>query len=288
MTESKRIKNFRQQLVKETPKVPNDKATKTLLEQKPLEELLVINLSWRVRFIANRPRNVSVQPTATSDPRWVSLQPSITYLLNKVRAGDDLTPHLSLQPQSRGFSAIPVPKGKTVTWDDKDLLLNATGMHHFHLGTTFETAGHIARTNDVLFAAVSRSDFSVVGIYDHQVFEDPSPTMTAERARLWQTYEDLQTAGQVPGQASMGGLGGIGTSMSGHPTIIVRVAQEYCRVIRQVDAQLEDVQFLAKLYAGAGLSTPSKPKLTWTLNYLDLGLLDKDSQQFLTLRHGPS
>jgi hypothetical protein len=175
-----------------------------------------------------------------------------------------------------------------VTWDDKDLLLNATGMHHFHLGTRFEPTGHIARTDDVLFAAVSRSDFSVVGIFDHKVFEDPLPTMTAERARLWQTYENLQAAAQGPGQASIGGMGGIGISASGHPTILVLAAQDYCRVIRQVDAQLEDAQYLANLYAAAGLSVPSKPKLTWALNYLDLGLFDKDSQQVFTLRYGPS
>jgi hypothetical protein len=106
-----------------------------LLEQKTITENLIINMTWRFRYVADRPRAVQIDNRASSDPRWATLKPGVDYLMNKVKTGNDLTPHLSLMPHTRGFTPTQATAGQTLNWSDKDLLLNSTGFHHFHLGT---------------------------------------------------------------------------------------------------------------------------------------------------------
>jgi hypothetical protein len=56
------------------------------------------------------------------------------------------------------------------------------GLHHFHLGLTMGAAGHAARTNQVLFASVTRDEFEFLGLFDHSAFEyegDGRETITA-------------------------------------------------------------------------------------------------------------
>ena len=276
-TESKRMATFRHELAKQTPKFPNDRATQKLLEQKTLTDNLVINMTWRVRFVSNRPRTVQIETSASSDPRWGTLKPGIDNLLKKVKAGDDLTPHLSSLVEKKGFTPGHAPARRKLNWSDKDLLLSATGFHHFHLGTTFQSKNRIKRTDEILFAAVSRDQFSVIGIFDHTVFDAATPnTMTSERARLWQAHEDFL----VRMGSSIGGLGGTGISTSGHPTIVVLAAQKYFRLIRRIDSQLDDAQYIADIYKAARLPQPRKAGFTWALNYLDLGVVDVNGEFF--------
>lgn len=98
------------------------------------------------------------------------------------KAVADLTPHLSLSPNTRGYSLAARTPGATTEerWSDKDQLLNRMNYHHFHLGKSIEAAGHAARTDDLLFAEVSRDAFKVVAIFSHEVFD----TNSEERRRL--------------------------------------------------------------------------------------------------------
>jgi hypothetical protein len=54
------------------------------------------------------------------------------------------------------------------------MLLNAMGLHHFHLGTELMPTECASRTLDLLFALVTRETFDVVAIFDHSVFERPA------------------------------------------------------------------------------------------------------------------
>ena len=59
------------------------------------------------------------------------------------------------------------------------------GVHHFHLGLHQETSGLMTRTNEVLFAAVSRDTFNVLGLFDHSVFDSTvDDAIAPERERL--------------------------------------------------------------------------------------------------------
>jgi hypothetical protein len=171
--ESKRVRALRLGLAKQIPKFPNDKASLQSLERKPLGSLLIDYANWAIRYVAPRPRKVIIEPTASMDSRWKVLQKDIAAFLEKVKRGDDLTPHLSLEPHTRGYTPAASAQGPDVDrWADKDMLLNVMGYHHFHLNMTIEPKGFASRKveNEILFAHVTREEFTVVGIFDHSVF----------------------------------------------------------------------------------------------------------------------
>jgi len=285
--ESKRVKSFRMSLVKEIPKIPNDRATLQLLEQMSLTDLLIVYLSWRLRFVRQAIRSVNIEQTAMNDPRWKLLSTEIENFLQKVKDGEDLTPYLSLQARDKGFAPAASMPGRTNTWTDKDFLMNVMGLHHFHLGMTIEKAGHASRTDDVLFASVSRDVFEVIGIFNHEVFENEDPNaMTSERERLWKIYDARQKRGALPGSLIIGGFGGRGIAMSGHPTSVVMAAQKYEKSINEFDPQLDDYSYLKSIFPPD--SVPKKQKFSWMLNGLDLCVFEKSTNSRFIFEKGPN
>lgn len=283
MEESKRIKRLRREIIKAIPKFPNDRETKEKLENESLTTLLVHYLNWMSRYISVKPRKISIEPMVTSDYRWKALKSSIEVLLNKARSGENLSPHLSLQPHSKGYAPATSEKGPDVDrWADKDFLLNAMGFHHFHLGTTFERNGHVERTDEVLFARVAREEFVAIGIFDHSVFEPTGEDMSAERKRLWEIFDEHTSRGVPPGSVVIASP----IATSGHPIHLVSTAQEYSWVIREIDPKLDDPEFVKELYIGAGVGVPSKPKLEWALKFSDLGIHEKSKKHLFVLRRG--
>jgi len=234
---SKRIATFRNEIIRELPRFnPNDKSSRDLLEKEPLVGLLVHYINWRSRFVARRPRVVRVEPSAANDPRWKSLALEITPFLEKVERGDDLGSHLSDKTRTKGFTPAARGSGPGVDrWADKDFLLHVMGYHHFHLGSKIEKKGFVTRTNDELFAAVSREHFDVIGIFDHSVFDENDQVMTPERERLWDLFIASRTRGSPPGSPML--LSGIATS--GHTSQTVFMAQRYARTVQQMDARLD-------------------------------------------------
>ena len=91
--ESKRVKTFRLGIAKEIPKFPNDKATLQALEASSLASLLIHYNNWAIRYVSLRPRTVSVESAASSDPRWSKLKNEIAAFLDKVKNGEDLDPN---------------------------------------------------------------------------------------------------------------------------------------------------------------------------------------------------
>lgn len=286
--ESKRVKAFRLGIAKEIPKFPNDKATLQALEASSLAQLLIHYNNWAIRYVSPRPRTVSIESTASSDPRWSRFANEISVFLDKVRNGEDLTPHLSLEPHTRGYTPASAQKGPDVDrWADKDFLLNVMGYHHFHLGPLIQPNGFAGRTDELIFARVSRDHFTVVAVFDHSVFErseGPTEAMTKERERLWAAFDEHSSRGMPPGSVYIPSA----VTTSGHSMHVVRMANDYARVVREIDLQLDDIQFVKGLYDPAGPPCPKKPKLKWHLNYLDLGLLDATSSTFFIFRRGPN
>lgn len=134
VSNSKRIKAFRRELIAAVPRFPNDKASLQAMESKPLMDLFIIYIGWRLRYVAARPRKVTGRSNLTGDPRAAALQPNIDAFIAAVDAGNDLTPYLSLLPRTRGYTPSPVPATGT---------LSAV----IHLGLTMEAAGHATRTD---------------------------------------------------------------------------------------------------------------------------------------------
>jgi len=277
--EPPRIKRFRRALIKVIPRVPNDRASLLHMQQKHLTDLLVDYLNWRSRYVGQRPRTVSVEPAAQADPRWSAHAACIGAFLDKVRCGDDLTPHLSIQPHRKGYApAVRAPGATPVDrWSDKDFLLNVMGYHHFHLGTKMQKRGHVDRTDDLIFAEVQRGTFRVIAIFNHDVFDQNS----TERMRLWAVHESILFRGVPPGSAVV--IGNIASS--GHSDHVVLYAQRCARIIKYNELKLDDPEFVKSLYRPRS-EAPAKPKPEWGFMHLDLAIYDAAKPACLILQRG--
>ena len=279
--EARRLKKFRLELVKAIPRFPNDRESLRHMQQKPLSAALVDYIHWRSRYVGKRPRQIEIEAAAKADRRWLAMRPAIEGFLKKVRDGDDLTPHLSLAPHTRGYSPAAHAPGATTEerWSDKDLVLTRMNYHHFHLGTTIEPAGHASRTDDLVFAEVSRENFKVVAVFNHDVFLEGS----AERRRLYLVHNEIVFRGLPPGAGVMA----TAVASSGHALQIVIYAMACERWIRFVDPQLDDRAYVENLYALSNLApAPKTPKFEWTFLHLDLALYDRTSNKAFIFQYG--
>lgn len=282
-----RIKAFRKNIIKSIPCFPNDKATRTTLEGKHLTDLLITYIAWRLRHVRKARRTVSGRERLESDPRVIGLTPNLDAFIKNVEDGEDLTPYLSLGAIREGYTPAAEGGRSENSWADKDFLLNVMGLHHFHLGMTREAKGHAVRTNEVLFASVTRDAFEIIGLFDHDAFErNDDGTMTPERARLWSTFDARQAANSLPGQLLIGGFNGLGITASGHPGAVVQAALKYARIIEEVEHRLDDRAYVSNLYSADNI--PKKPKLRWRCDHLDLGLYDEKENFFVILCYGPN
>lgn len=285
---SKRLRQFQLGIAKIIPKFPNDRETLAILNAKPLASLLIDYVNWAFRLIPPRSRTVTIEPTLTADHRWKALAEDTNALLERARRGDDLNPNLSLRAFRNGFTPASSNTAPfTDKWEDKDFFLNTMGYHHLHLSQEVETAGHAKRTDEVLFARVTRKAFSAIGFFEHSVFDQmdrASQTMTAERERLWQIYDRRNSAGMAPGQVYISNP----IATSGHSLYYTRLAIEFAQVIHAIDYKLDDLSSRTEVFSTVPYQKVKAMKLRWHLNYLDLGLIDKTTSTFHVLRYGPS
>jgi hypothetical protein len=285
-TESKRLKKLKKDLIEAIPRFPNNKTTLQALQAMRFTELLVVFLTWKVRLVGSRPRRVTQADVLSSDPRAAALKPNIEAFLDAVKSGSDLAPYLSLSAKSDGFTPADRnhPKG---LWADKDFLLNIMGFHHFHLGLAMEPAGHYKRTDEVLFALVSRDEFEVIGLFTHDAFEhDDNGKMTPERRSLWAAHQKRLSQGRLPGEIYIGGMAGMGVTGSGAPVAIVNMAFEYVRKIKHYEKNLVEFEFAKTLYSEGKI--PAKSKFIWSFEHLDLVLLDEGAGQLVRIAKGPN
>jgi hypothetical protein len=109
-----------------------------------------------------------------------------------------------------------------------------------------------------------------------------SITVTVERQRLWEIFNERTSRGVPPGSVFAPSI----IMTSGHSFHIVRRAQDYMRVIKEIDPKLDDYNYVQGLFEEAEVPIPQKYKLSWHFNYLDFGLLDNQSGIFFVLRYG--
>ncbi|WP_156899863.1 hypothetical protein [Luteimonas mephitis] len=286
--ESKRIVAFKNALIKEIPKIPNNKESVDALKSLPLSSLLIHYINWKIRLIGQRPRAISGRSRLRKDTRYILLKENIKSFLTQVEIGGDLTPYLSLRALSNGFApGAYVYDGKTDPDEDKDHILNIMGLHHFHLGLIREVKGHQNRTDTVLLAFVDRERFSILGLFDHSVFEHlDDGTMSPERKQLWKFYDAYQSRMLPQGGFELGGYGSMGITTAGTAGIATIAALRHAKVIRYVDEKLDDRDFVRSLYGNT--PQPKNPKLDWIYRNLDLGLVDVKASFFGHFELGPT
>jgi len=286
--QSKRIKKLRDEIISAIPRVPNNKESLLALQNKHLTDLLIVFINWQLRFIGQWERRVVIEDSAKNDDRWNLLDKKIESFLDKVRKGEDLNPFLSLQASKRGFSlSADNPSSTEDSWDDKDFILNVMGYHHFHLGEVKTGMIYAERTNDVLFARVTRDTFTVLAILNHSVFEspdNPSEPLTRDREFLWSIFDERSMRGTLPGSIIVPSM----IATSGHSLNTVRATLEYVRVIKEIDPKLDDIEFVRSLYEGSGIKEINSKKLVWHFRHLDLGIFDPVSGFLWIFRYGPN
>ena len=286
MEESKRLRKLKDELIKKLPFFPNDKKTLLELEGQSLNGVMIHYLHWQTRQVPARPRRIQLAPEVTSDKRWKSLKDDINDLFEKVRNGEDLSPHLSKRAHKKGYTPVQrIRDGEVDSWEDKDQILNTKGFHHFHLDMHIQDSGLAKRTDNVLFAKVSREEFHAIGLFDHSVFDsvDDSGVMNSERTRMWNIYEKYTTLGMEPGTVYISNP----IMSSGHPMYLIRMSDYYVRIIEDIDLKLDERNYVNSLYDQANLPHPKKNKLNWHVEGLDLGLLDKKNGVFFNINQGP-
>lgn len=285
--ESSSITKFKEKLVRTLPFFPNNKETQQELLDQSISSVMFYYIHWASRFVPCRRRKVIIDPQVTNDTRWKLVKERVNALLEKVRAGGDLTPYLSFKAHTKGYTpSYRIQSGEAGSWDDKDLLLNTMGFHHFHLGENINAKGISERTNEVIFARVSKDVFHVAAIFDHSVFDsdrNESDNMNEERTRLWKIYDAFSTRGLPPSTVYMSNP----ITMSGHPLHIHDIAREYTHVLNELDDKINSREFENLVYEETKLIKPKNNKLAWHINGLDLGLLDK-ANQFFIIKHGPA
>lgn len=286
LDKSKRFQRFRRRLIEELPRRPNDRKSLALLQSKRNTDLLIIYLCWRFRQIGVRPRQVVGKSRLLADTAAASLKPKIDAFINAAEQGSDLTPYLSLRALREGFVSTTQPQ-KT-GWDDKDFLLNVMGFHHFHLGLQREPKGHMKRTKKVLFSHVSRDKLEILSLFDHTVFDRTQGTqMTPERAKIWSMYVAWCRSNVSVENDDARAFVTSSLTLAGTPMVVTMEAIKHIEIIRETDPQLDDPNYIKNtLYEE--LPLPTRMKMQWHYNHLDLGILNVPTRDFFVLRHGPN
>ena len=286
---SKRFQRFRNRLIRDIPRIPNDRTTLAALESKGDSELLRIYMCWKLRQVAIRSRRVTGLSALKADRRATRLQRNIEAFISAVEAGADLNRYLSTKAHRHGYVLAADPEiADRRTWEDKDFLLNVLGRHHFHLGLQEGAGGMMARTNEVLFGAVTRDTIRILGLFDHSVFDwSVDDAMAPERERLWLIHDEYRAEGDpCSGAIILDGFGGLGITAAGTPVTMTMGAMRQMDLIREIDQKLDDSKYVKTLFAEHPV--PKNLRLEWHYNHLDFGLLNVPSGHFLCMMRGPN
>jgi hypothetical protein len=114
------------------------------------------------RRMLAKPRTLYVSDTFQC-PR--EHQPGWDLIQQKVKEGQDLTPHLS--------KLIAKP-------EETDPMLNDWGVYHLHLGTEIQN-GFANRTGPLLFARVTSEHFYAIGVFSHGAWTESEVVETVHR-----------------------------------------------------------------------------------------------------------
>jgi hypothetical protein len=271
-----RIQAFREAIIKVLPRVPHDRASLDELRAGSTQRLVTAYVTWQMRFIPQKPRLVRCWSGGVSDPQVALADPRIRHLLEDVAAGKDLTGYLSQDIHTKGI-VLPGAKAEDAR-KDIDRVLTRQGLHHFHLGA--RTADNPkGRSGILVFAEVLEDEFRIVAISNHEAFEPGSD----EYRRFFSVCAAYIEKDVPPGQGYMSEP----VMSSGHSMIVTMFAEACVRKMHATDPQLDDPDFVDKLYdgqeivrAGQTVPKPAKPSLEWHFQDLVLGILDRKSKVF--------
>jgi hypothetical protein len=147
-------------------RLPHDPAYAAELRALPPVHQLVAFINWHSRLIPPVPREVSQSWEFAANPlRWdPRYRVAVEHIIDALRLGRDLTPHLSRAVKVGYQPGTSSAYGRR---SDLDLLLNDWNVHHLHLSTAKEADGFVKRTGPLLFAIVESKQAFLIDILEH-------------------------------------------------------------------------------------------------------------------------
>ena len=94
------------------------------------DDIIVSYMNWKRRFISKKNRKVIYSNEIKKNEKYKIYKKSIDKIEYKFKTGEDLTPFLP-----KGIADNPYKKSSR---KDKDIFLNAFGIHHLHLLNSYE------------------------------------------------------------------------------------------------------------------------------------------------------
>lgn len=152
--------------------LPHDAAHTAELQAMPIRELLNNYVNWSHRFVLPRPRRIRQSKALQENP--ITADPvhrhALDALIEKIKVGNVLTPHLS-DRVLRGYEPADPAKPKALSKrKDVDLLLNDWLIHHLHIGPTLKSNGFFGG-DLLLFAVFKPDDAYLIDLMGHRNWE---------------------------------------------------------------------------------------------------------------------
>lgn len=279
MSDSRRVRKFRLELIGAIPRVPNNRASRVFMESRPTAWLISAFVTWRMRQVPAKPRTIRLWSEGVTPSQFEVAKPRLRALLQKVESGEDLGAHLSYLVDTMG---VILPGAQTSdNRGDIDAILTRYGIHHFHIGTP-SPQNPKGRSDTLVFAEVTETEFRIIAIADHRIFNQGSPEQR-DFSRVCVSYcaRDIP-----PGSGFM--LNPV--MSSGHSAVVMLFGLKCEAEIKRLDSQLDDPGFIDGLYGGQpilrdgqSVQRPAKPVLTWHFNDLQFGILDRRTMVFFNV-----
>lgn len=262
--------------------LPCDARSQAELEAKPPVDLLILYLNWRNRLVPSRPRRVHSSRALQTNAKAAAHRSDLDRLVNKITAGEDLTPHLSRRIKTGFESGSP---GNSNRRADLDLMLAEWQVHHLHLSSVVEADGFVKRDGPLLFAAIRPDEAYLIDIFGHSDW-----TREAIARTLIDDWPDCGLVREIPGVLGLSheptdaeralrrangisspfmmrngkayhvGLGGL--TSAGTSVIATRQAQQLFTAARAfADYVSTNPQYVADALTASGLTPPQDPDL---------------------------
>ncbi len=181
--------DIRNQVLTYLPYNKDDPAISQELSVKPARELLGIYMNSINRMIHPHPRRVHLSKDLCANPMWNEYQADAEALLNKIKAGEEIKPHLSKGIECVYAKGDPLNNvnsiaisGHTLVGNfaklnknrtDLDLMLNQWGIHHLHISSVLDSEGFVrrdwqeGRDEPLLFAFFKSEDAYILDLGVH-------------------------------------------------------------------------------------------------------------------------
>jgi hypothetical protein len=274
-----RVKAFRKQLIDSLPRIPDNRESLAALHAMPTGRLILAYITWKMRLIPQKPRVVKFWGGGISPLQVAQAKKLLRPFLAKVRAGEDLTPHLSTLVNKTGI----VLNGANPSYKkaDIDVALTRHGLHHFHVAAP-STKNPKGRSGSLVFAEVLEKEFRVVAISNHGAFKSG----TEEQIRFLEICNAYITKDIPAGQGFLANP----VMSSGHLLTATLFSDACANTMEQLDPMLDDPLYIEKLYRendiyrdSVIIEKPKKPSLAWSFQDLQFGILDKSSNIFFCI-----